>query len=175
MSKSNINQIAIFSGIAHLLSDLCPGLELEPRQMNALLKISTDIADIVNAPAIRSTEDIGLVNWLASDDTGSSSLYLASVLFPSAFKVKLPCFAYPYDPSDFSRCIKLLRAEPSLRTNYWDKILNDNSPIWRELAQRWDELESGLLAEAPNFLEGQGSAPKTYAAIKEIIAKYSPQ
>lgn len=57
---------------------------------------------------------MGIIAWLESDDTGSSSLYMASVLSgkPGSYSNH-----YPRDPADFGRCMRLIKAVPSLKAD----------------------------------------------------------
>ncbi|MBO1916633.1 hypothetical protein J4727_18635 [Providencia rettgeri] len=52
---------------------------------------------------------MGLAAWLASDDVGASSKYMASVLSGHLCSTSLP-----WDGADLGRCIRLLEAVPEL-------------------------------------------------------------
>jgi hypothetical protein len=45
---------------------------------------------------------------------------------------------HPYDPDDFSRCYKLLKAIPEWRSKL--DVMNAVSPTWKRLVENWDKL-----------------------------------
>ena len=69
--------------------------------------------------------------------------------------------SYPFDPSDLSRCVKLLERVPKMR-DYLYKM-KDISPIWAKLVEHWDELERLLNEE-----KDSGRCPKTYQLMKKL-------
>ena len=110
------------------------------------------------------------IQWLANGERGLSSEqmfeHLSGVQALSGNWRKWAPH-YPSDPDDLNRCRKLLEAVPELQI----QRMADCSPVWAELVGRWDELCSLMDAEAPNWRNGTGSAPKTYALMGELIAK----
>ncbi|THA10474.1 hypothetical protein [Rodentibacter pneumotropicus] len=100
-----------------------------------------------------------IIQWLADDeDVGLSSKCMAFVV---GFDVVPRRKHYPLDPSDLSRCVKLLVRVPEMR-NYLYKM-KAISPIWTKLVEHWDELERLLNEE-----KGTGRYPKTYQLMQEL-------
>jgi hypothetical protein len=83
---------------------------------------------------------MGLQAWLASDDTGQSSLYMASVL--GGFRRD---YAHPRDLDDFGRCSRLLDAVPEFRPRLSE--MRDKSPEWAALVDSWEAIEKIIPAE----------------------------
>lgn len=101
-----------------------------------------------------------IIQWLADDvDVGLSSKCMAFVI---GFDVIPRCKSYPLDPSDLSRCVKLLERVPKMR-DYLYKM-KEISPIWAKLVEHWDELERLLNEE-----KGSGRCPKTYQLMKNLL------
>ncbi len=104
--------------------------------VNVVARAATDIANEAQRPRVMAKPAMGLTQWLASNDTGLSSRYMASVLADPPFKAE---FNYPHDGSDFGRCYRMLRAVPELRANF-DRLAQCRKP-WPALHARWGELE----------------------------------
>lgn len=64
---------------------------------------------------------------------------------------------HPHDPSDLCRC---LRVSPNAPTH-----MRERSPEWAALVDHWDELADMLAEEHP-----AGTAPRTYARMRELLA-----
>lgn len=99
----------------------------------------------------------GLEAWLASDDTGLSSLWMAHIC-AGAQAVRNE---YPHDPSDFGRCYRFLRAVPHARANLHK--LKDAGPVWSAYVDNWKEMEHLWEEESP-----QGMAPKLYSLMQKL-------
>ena len=100
-----------------------------------------------------------IIQWLADDiDVGLSSKCMAFVI---GFDVIPRRKSYPLDPSDLSRCIKLLERAPEMR-NYLHKM-KAISPIWAKLVEYWDEVERLFNEE-----KGSGRYYKTYQLMKKL-------
>lgn len=103
--------------------------------------------------------------WLiTSDDKGVSSEAMAA-----AFLGKKPRWpGHPLDPSDFNRCLKLLRHAPEAR-EHMDKVAA-LSDVWANLVDQWEELERCFLDEVGlNWSKGRNlKASKTYEMMKAI-------
>ena len=102
-----------------------------------------------------------LTEWFVNGDTGLSSETLA--LWLSEQKRPEKGVRFPWDPSDFRRCLLLLDAVPELREKM--HTLPQLSKEWAAFHEKWDELEKTLRHEAA---VGR-TAPKTYGLIKEIL------
>ena len=106
--------------------------------------------------------EIAVTNWMFGDDTGLSSMFMARMfMFSGREKKNVTHPHYPYDPSDFGRCHRLLEAAPALRTRLSE--LKGNSPVWDRYIDHWDELTTLYLEELPN-----GTAPKLYDRMKQL-------
>lgn len=130
---------------------------LNARQINAVIKAATDIFFELRKPNTPSKPRQGLNAWLASDDTGSSSKYMAHILAggPTA------PYAHPHDPSDFGRCHRFLEAvtqrKPLLR-------MAGKSPQWRSLVAEWSALT------ALWTMDTDRSRRKIWERMKKILA-----
>ncbi len=102
-----------------------------------------------------------LTEWFANGETGLSSKTLA--LWLSEQKRPKKGVHFPWDPSDFRRCMLLLDAVPELREKM--HTLPQLSKEWAAFYEKWDELEKNLRHEVA---VGR-TAPKTYGLIKEIL------
>jgi hypothetical protein len=115
------------------------------RQMNTIIKSVDAIIDECLREPVMAFEGMGLKAWLASDDVGMSSKYMASVLGGFACQ-----YAHPHDLDDFGRCSRLLVAVPEFR----DRIdeMRDKSQTWSRLVDVWESVEilnrEGKLKEA---------------------------
>lgn len=162
---TRLNQIELISAIAEEIDRQSPGFRAPVKLLQAIVEAANSIVAVAGEDRIDSVAGGGLSRWLSSDDTGMSSLFLASKLAPE--QVSEQEYAIPHDPSDFGRCIKLLEAEPALRDRL--AIMRSVSNQWSQLVERWDEIERLLCEEAPDWSNGNGRAPKTYALIQEIV------
>lgn len=112
--------------------------------------------------------DIDVINWLASGERGASSNTIVQHL------TGLDALggwrgSHPWDPDDLRRCIKLLEACPILAERFDD--MRDVSPEWAGLVAAWSELVATFDSEVPGWRDRRsGSAPKTYARMRQIIA-----
>lgn len=111
----NLNQIALITAITEELNRQIPGLPADGR-MNVVIKAANDICAEYSRELIIASAGMGLEAWLNSDDTGSSSLYMAWCLSGGQFGYwhgrRQPGAAYPLDPADLGRCIRLIEAVP---------------------------------------------------------------
>jgi hypothetical protein len=134
------------------------------RQMNAVIAAADLIAAAFARGHAAAAPGSGLAAWLASDDTGLSSRYLAYVLGTAAGE-RAPWAGneHPHDADDFGRCVRLLDAAPALRPHL-PALAQGHGPVWAGLAAAWAELEALYREEAPG-----GRAPKCYRRVREII------
>lgn len=117
--------------------------------------------------ALTKTQTV-VIQWLANGESGMSSkamaLYLGfGVIGDDAGR------SHPLDPSDFNRCVKLLRKAPGLVKKLPD--LAKLSPQWKRLAAAWSKLEASLESEVgPDWSANRSAAaPLTYAMMKKIL------
>ena len=113
-----------------------------------------------------NTTEKQVIDWLANGEIGVSSKCMAMWL---AFgKRTQDAFgAYPHDPSDMDRCLKLLKLAPGLRKRL-PKMAELNE-TWAALVARWDEIEAMQMDEIGLNWTKAKSAPKTYALMREVI------
>lgn len=129
------------------------------------------MAAVAAIPRVTSAMRADALNWLAHGERGLSS---ESMCFWLVFgeRLKWPREGYPLDPADFRRCQLLLRLVPKLRKRL--PLMAECSPVWAALVERWDEITKVLEAEVPTVYLSrygyEGSAPKAYALMQEIIA-----
>lgn len=130
----SIDQISLISAIAKELSK--QKVKATIGQMNVIIEAANTIIRECERVPVMATEGMGLSAWLASDDTGMSSCYMASVLDGNFHR----CYAHPLDLDDFGRCSRLLKAVPEFRNRLTRMSLK--SPQWARLVERWTEIET---------------------------------
>lgn len=101
-------------------------------------------------------KQIKVIQWLFSDDTGLSSKSLAAeYLGVTPYR----CMA-PLDPSDLSRCMRLIAIVPEIR-NCVDTLAKKYDD-WKRIASIWDKITQSMIDEAGINWEKSRSAPITY-------------
>lgn len=128
-----IDQIQLMAAIAKEIDRQHPGTGAEGRYFNAIIQAANLICEEYAKPVVRAPKGMGLIEWLASDDTGLSSLFMASKL-TGMFKAK---YAYPHDPADFGRCLRLVEAVPKLESKIRD--MSQHGKEWAVVAANWHE------------------------------------
>jgi hypothetical protein len=136
-----INQISLIAAITKEIDRQYPGTGAETRYFNAIIQAATNICQEFANPIVKASEGMGLTAWLASDDTGLSSLYMASKL-TGMFEAK---YAYPRDPADFGRCLRLIEAVPELESKISD--MSQHGKEWAVVAARWHEWAAMSLVD----------------------------
>ena len=104
--------------------------------------------------------------WLAVGERGLSSEAIALTtlgLHPAGKRA-----AWPLDPADLRRCLLLLEAVPETRENGL-LVLAERCPKWAALVRIWDRLSETLRSEIGETLPPRGSAPRTYALMREAM------
>lgn len=149
-----ISQIQLISDIQEMLGHKYPELKLNIRQLNAVIKAATLLSDEINKKTQSVEEGMGILAWLASDDVGMSSKYMAQVLADIPGERE---YAHPYDPSDFKRCQKLLIAVPELKGRLY--LMAKESDVWAGLLEDWDEISR---------LIDNGEGKEAYHLIKRL-------
>ncbi len=104
------------------------------RHYNAIIKAADEIISECERAPVMSWAGMGLKAWLASDDVGMSSRYMASVLCGFVCQ-----YAHPHDLDDFCRCSRLLLAVPELRERL--DLMREQSQPWRALVDIWKQVE----------------------------------
>lgn len=128
-----LSQINLISAISTEIEKQIPGIPAEPRYMNAIIKAANLVCDEFKKPLVKASDGMGLTAWLASDDVGASSKYMASVL---SGQFCAP-HHYPWDGADLGRCIRLLEAVPELETELHK--MKACSPQWSAVIDNWDK------------------------------------
>jgi hypothetical protein len=112
-----------------------------------------------------STPEADAVAWLDSRDTNAASLTIWFVMMghrPPGFTAP----DIPRDPSDFGRCLRLLRRIP-----VWLPRLPEIAvafPEWKPIVNAWDELTALYLGEL-----AQRRYPKLRARMRELTGELS--
>ena len=105
------------------------------------------------------------LNWAANGERGVSSNTIFAVMTNTVDKDRKDAwhhYSYPHDPSDFIRCMKLLKTVPAWRHRLRDVV--DVFPEWEKLVERWDEIEAMIKAESPS-----GKYSKAYEMIRACL------
>lgn len=107
-----------------------------------------------------SLEEMKVIQWLETGETGLSSLSLCAALYPQFKKChhKLEDLKtnVPHDLADFNRALKFIEAVPEAREKI--SLAKEINPVWSALIDNWDVLEQKTLAR-----DSQG----VYAIIQE--------
>lgn len=106
----------------------------------------------------------GAADWLRTGERGISSEAIFSHL--TGIPVCGGRLQPPADPDDLCRCRLLLEAVPAFRTDL--HRMAEVSEEWAALVDRWDELCATMDREAPEWRDGRGSAPETYAIMRAL-------
>lgn len=107
-----------------------------------------------------------VLNWLRLGDTGLSSKAIAFAGCGTS-KPKHG-WAPPYDPSDFGRCARLLKAIPDLKQPAFERLARDGGDVWKSLIKHWDEIHSTMEDEVGIDWSKGDTAKKTNDLIKSI-------
>ncbi len=100
---------------------------------------------------------------MAGRDTGMSSMALARYMAGIDPDREDPdACAYPLDPDDLGRCLRLLERFPEWKERLPEMEALD--PVWGALAEHWYEL-AALYHEEARFR----MAPKCYKRMRELI------
>ena len=105
------------------------------------------------------------LDWLFGGDTGLSSecIWRAMVGQPEPADW-LRSGAYPHDPSDFGRCLRLFERFPHWRARLPEMAAH--GPVWAGLVEAWPKIEHEYReAVAANAKESR----ECYRLIREVI------
>lgn len=107
-----------------------------------------------------------IVLWLANGERGVSSNTIFTML--TGINALGDWHSdHPHDPDDLRRCRLLLEQCPQLKNVFPEMAMV--SKEWKLLVKHWDSLCETMDIECPEWREKRGSAPKTYAMMKEIL------
>ena len=132
---AQVSQITLASILMKAVTQAYPELAMNRRQYNAVLNAANTLAEELNKPHVAASENIGLDAWLATDDVGLSSKFLALKLSGSP---ETPEYAHPHDSVDFKRCCKMLKAVPELQGKLGD--IAKESEVWAGLVEDWNTI-----------------------------------
>lgn len=148
-----LDQMSLIVAINNEICRQVPGMHVEPRLFNAVIAAANGLVGEFAKPIVKATPGMGLEAWLDSDDTGSSSLYMAWCLSAGQFGYwqgrKQPEPAYPHDPDDLGRCIRLIEAVPefggkipemSHRGAHWLAVTTN----WTRWVEMYDDGDESL-------------------------------
>lgn len=156
----HIDQITLVSDIMKALSKQNRKIPAEPRLMNCVIAAANSIVAEFAKPIVKATPGMGLNRWLDSDDTGSSSLFMAWILTAGDVRYwwgrKSPEFAYPRDPDDLGRCIRLISAAPELAGKI--HLMHDTGPHWSAVADNWQKWSEMYEAEDETLYDAMQAA-----------------
>jgi hypothetical protein len=149
MKAYSFDQIPLVTAITKELSRQQPNLPADHR-MNAVIKAANNIIAEYARQPVMMTPGMGLLAWLDSDDTGTSSVYMAYALCEACgigWPINIqPEHAYPRDPDDLGRCFRLIDAVPEFggllpevahRGAHWMAVTS-NWADWLEMYQAGD-------------------------------------
>ncbi|WP_314190013.1 hypothetical protein [Yersinia massiliensis] len=155
MKSYKLNQISLIAVITKEMNRQCVNIPTDNRMNAVIAAVNSICAEYAREPIV-ITPAMGLGSWLASDEVGLSSKYMASIL-SSKFVAR---YAHPNDANDFIRCIGLIKAVPELE----DKIplMYGESHEWSCIAANWHSWK--LLASNDELDTLNESMQKTYAA-----------
>lgn len=154
-----LSQIDLIAAISSEVEKQIPGIPAEPRYMNAIIKAANLVCSEFKKPLVKASDGMGLTAWLASDDVGASSKYMAAVL---SGQFSAPNH-YPWDGADLGRCIRLLVAVPELASQLHE--MKACSPQWSAVIDNWDKWKA---------LYETGKDGKLYQEIKTAYNSIEP-
>ncbi|MEQ5728902.1 hypothetical protein AB7360_03390 [Providencia alcalifaciens] len=155
-----LSQIDLISAISTEIEKQIPSIPAEPRYLNAIIKAANLVCDEFKKPLVKASEGMGLTAWLASDDVGASSRYMASVL---SDQFRAPNH-YPLDGADLGRCIRLLVAVPELASQLHE--MKACSPQWSAVIDNWDKWKE--LYEAGEGKKLYQEMKLTYESLRDL-------
>ncbi len=106
--------------------------------------------------------------WMIMGKVGVSSATMASIALGLKKNIYSDHFGYPYDPADLNRCLILVKHIPEIRDSF--KKIGRRVPGFKPILDNWDELIALLDEE---MRKKTGSAPCTYARMKELLGRHA--
>lgn len=116
--------------------------------------VDAELKGVVVSQAVRE--------WLVNGSRGASSNFMLSRITG----LNLGSNNHPHDPADFGRCRKLCEQVPEV--DQGKEAMKTASVQWRVLIEHWQSLCELMDSEAPQWRDGVGTSPKTYALMSEI-------
>jgi hypothetical protein len=115
------------------------------RSMNAIVDAVNSIITELERPMVPAVTGSGIDAWLASDDVGSSSNWMAVVMTGRASRLGRE-YSYPHDADDFGRCYRFEKAVGPFDSRQWGKLA-DSGVEWSRIVASWPTLVQLLLSD----------------------------
>ena len=112
-----------------------------------------------------ASELLDVIAWMAGDDTGISSLAIASAMAGIKQKTRWGSRT-PRDPSDLGRCLRLMAKFPQWTPERFEATMSGISHEWRCFAEDWPQIAASMADEVGIDWSKGKSAPKTYELMK---------
>lgn len=103
-----------------------------------------------------------ILQWLANGNVSQSAKAMAYAIAD----INEGYYLHPYDPDDLNRCYQFLSQVPEARAQL-HKVAK-LSPIWNNLIEHWDEIETLFASEVGTELTPGQWAPKTFKLMKKL-------
>lgn len=136
MQAFEVDQMALVSAISKELARQKPNLPFESSLYNKVVEAANLIAAECSRERVYSTAGMTPQEWLASDDVGTSSRYMITVLASLGFP--MPDGATPSDGDDLGRCIRMVDACGLESEIYRLEEMGDD---WCRIARNWSSLK----------------------------------
>lgn len=156
-----LDQMSLIVAINNEICRQVPGMHVEPRLFNAVIAAANGLVAEFAKPIVKATSGMGLKAWLDSDDVGASSEYMAWALSDSDQQVLFwgrnpPSLAYPHDPDDLGRCIRLIEAVPE----FGGKIpeMSHRGKEWLAVTSNWADWVEMYNAEDDGLYDAMQAA-----------------
>ena len=129
--------------------------------LNKIIDCANQIIAEIERKRIYADCKMSFIAWFGSDDTGASSKWLASILSGN----KPSSVAYPYDPSDFVRCYRMLNCVDGAKELFeiQKDLISSKCNVWRNYLENWNDLEKLWEQESPN-----NKCPKLYELMQKL-------
>lgn len=135
--RYDLNQIDLITAISNEICRQHPKIKAEPRLFNAIIAAADMLVDEYAKPNTPASDGMGLTAWLACDDVGRSSKYMAWLLNKDKFSQ--PEFGFPNDADDFGRCVRMTSAI-GISDDEVAELLGKESGRWLYLGSVWKEM-----------------------------------
>jgi hypothetical protein len=155
-----LSQLELVTDILRAIEKQSPKATIDMTLLNVICEAAIDIVNEADRKRVYAKHGMGIKAWLASDDTGLSSRFMAAVL---AGFFDLPENHHPHDVADFGRCVRMLDAAPELRPRMG--MMEKCGPVWSRFIDEWGKLEGmyrKIIKTKAKF------SPELYAAIQRI-------
>ena len=133
----DISQLRLSTAIMSELSRQIPNMPVDSKIFNVCIEAANLIVAECARERVTAVQGMGVSAWFESDDTGSSSRYMACKLDGGKTRLPLQGYEYPSDADDFGRCVRMVRA-----CGYEDRIhlMIDTGEEWKQIANSWNNL-----------------------------------